>query len=549
VVRIPYSSLDSLSGAVVTFPDARGKRTKVKLKGFADRQMPTGTFYSCYRMKEVPLPDNVPFSSSYTIMNRDLLFLHSLWFDSEFRTDTFFYDIRLPLDFCLVYDIPHPELAGFIHIDTVLEPNSVIYRFTIVLKEQQEMKTAFARPDDRLREKSQLVRLLIAPIQYRGAESAYFVRRLRTLYHQPLILNDQTKALIDSLTGICTIRDSIISHLLRFAATKIRYLDVEVGYGSFVPDDVNHVAVSRQGDCKGLSAFLTQALRYKGFEADLALVSTLRHDPPMDFPSFSSGDHMVCALKENEGWTFLDPTDKHASYRTTSAGIQGCSAFILDGDAGVFLSIPVTPPGLNPEIFNFDLTLHDGMAEGFLTYSCTGCPAEMLSDFVLNTGAVSLDTDLADLVKYWFSDIHVSKPFFTLNRDTATIRSQVAYGKSACFESNGILYVSLRLIPVLFSLPNYIKHGQELIFGRTILKKGRIIIDPGRKIGNLTLPVIHHAASGLKMDIVAENTDHHVIINFELSCDRVLVREAEIGEFKAFEMLMEHSLSQFLAIH
>ena len=85
------------------------------------------------------------------------------------------------------------------------------------------------------------IRLIITPIDYVGNEDAYFNTWFTELIQPSEQLDSITINSIVEKVGNCKDNDSIIQILFNMVKSKIRYVDIEIGIGSFKPHDVNYI--------------------------------------------------------------------------------------------------------------------------------------------------------------------------------------------------------------------------------------------------------------------------------------------------------------------
>lgn len=94
--------------------------------------------------------------------------------------------------------------------------------------------------------------------------------------------DDAIQAEVHALTdGIQTASDKI-SAIYGFAASKVRYVALEVGMGRYQPHEASEVFANRYGDCKDQATFLISILRTAGFDAYPVLLN-VRDGMDVDF--------------------------------------------------------------------------------------------------------------------------------------------------------------------------------------------------------------------------------------------------------------------------
>jgi hypothetical protein len=71
-------------------------------------------------------------------------------------------------------------------------------------------------------------------------------------------------------------------------------------------------------------AFLIHSiLKSYEIESNLALSASITHAFDLDFPSIASADHIICCVKKNGKWIYLDATEISCQYGFPSTQIQG----------------------------------------------------------------------------------------------------------------------------------------------------------------------------------------------------------------------------------
>lgn len=122
---------------------------------------------------------------------------------------------------------------------------------------------------------------------------------------------------------------------------NIKYIAFEDGLAGFKPEDSDQVYAKKYGDCKGMANLTKDMLRIAGFDARLSWIGTNRIAYTYDIPSLAVDNHMICALKMDDKFMFLDATEKHHSFEEYAERLQGKQVLIEDGDSFIIKKIPV----------------------------------------------------------------------------------------------------------------------------------------------------------------------------------------------------------------
>jgi len=142
-------------------------------------------------------------------------------------------------------------------------------------------------------------------------------------------VNPGLKHIVDSLTANLTTAESKARSIYWWVQHNVKYVAFEDGMGGFVPRDAGLVCSRRFGDCKDMASILTEMLNTAGVQAYFTWIGT--RDLPYKFsktPLPLVSNHMICAIKLNDKFIFLDATDPTCAFGMPSSGIQDKEAMI-----------------------------------------------------------------------------------------------------------------------------------------------------------------------------------------------------------------------------
>ena len=153
-------------------------------------------------------------------------------------------------------------------------------------------------------------------------------------------VSDELADLTEELIKDADSDTASIAAIYHWVQEKIRYLAFHNGYAAFVPDIPDNVYNNKYGDCKGMANICKGMLLHLGFDARLAWVYSGNNCFSRDLPSISADNHMICALKLNDGFIYLDPTSKYTGLFEMNEGIQGKECIIENGNGYIIGQIP-----------------------------------------------------------------------------------------------------------------------------------------------------------------------------------------------------------------
>lgn len=140
-----------------------------------------------------------------------------------------------------------------------------------------------------------------------------------------------------------------------FVKNEIRYVDIENGINALVPRQCEKTLTNKLGDCKDMATLLTAIYRHFGFEAYTAISKTNSKSTPFEFPSIGYANHMICALKLNTEWYYLDPTEESCIFGDPSIQILGTEAFIIGHKTEYFKNVPNTVRAATSSNFSYSI--------------------------------------------------------------------------------------------------------------------------------------------------------------------------------------------------
>ncbi|WP_162847055.1 DUF3857 domain-containing protein [Mucilaginibacter gracilis] len=156
-------------------------------------------------------------------------------------------------------------------------------------------------------------------------------------------ISPELKSVVDSITAKATSAESKAKTIYSWVQRNIKYVAFEDGMEGFVPRDAGLVCSRRFGDCKDMASILTEMLNAAGVPAYFTWIGT--RDLPYKFsevPLPLVSNHMICAIKLNDQYIFLDGTDPTCVFGTPSYGIQDKEAMIaINEQEYKILKVPV----------------------------------------------------------------------------------------------------------------------------------------------------------------------------------------------------------------
>lgn len=231
--------------------------------------------------------------------------------------------------------------------------------------------------------------------------------------HSLTRLNDDADAqkvadLAREITRDCLTDSAKIAAIYDYVHDNIRYIAVEHGIYSHMPDLPSEVLRKRFGDCKGSAGLLRAMLRGAGIDGRFVWIGT--KDIPTDwteFPVLASGNHMIAAAVTGDSILYLDGTATYNPMGVIPAFIRGRQTLVEDTDRTCIVGrVPDMPVETDSYRIKVDMKpAADGSTDVSAAYSeiMTGAYSNRLQaslDFTIESKRNDLVTDyLASMVK------------------------------------------------------------------------------------------------------------------------------------------------------
>jgi transglutaminase-like putative cysteine protease len=139
----------------------------------------------------------------------------------------------------------------------------------------------------------------------------------------------QVKRVTDSLTANLKSPEAKARKIYNWVQQNIKYVAFEDGMGGFVPREAALVCTRRFGDCKDMASILTQMMGVAGIEAHYTWIGT--RNLPYKFsitPLPLVSNHMICTIKLDGNYIYLDGTDPTCVFGIPASHIQDKEAMI-----------------------------------------------------------------------------------------------------------------------------------------------------------------------------------------------------------------------------
>jgi hypothetical protein len=212
------------------------------------------------------------------------------------------------------------------------------------------------------------------------------------------VIDPALKHLVDTLTANLTTPESKARRIYSWVQQHIKYVAFEDGMGGFVPRDAGLVCSRRFGDCKDMASILTEMLNAAGVQAYFTWIGT--RDLPYKFSSEPLplvSNHMICAIKLDGQFIFLDGTDPTCVFGMPPSAIQGKEAMIgINEKEYKIIKVPVIDKSNNTEVDTTWLELTAEGLKGRIKKDLSGYPAMNMYGKLMYWNDKNIKEDMKD---------------------------------------------------------------------------------------------------------------------------------------------------------
>ena len=420
-VSIYYGELSSLSEIKAAYKEF-GKWQKISKKKMVSSSVLTNSFYDGFRKTTFAFPNLVgeyDFNYSYEKTTNEMLMLSSLDFRDANKTDTIAYKILLPLTHKLHFQFQDSlKNAELVTVSERQKNDKMEYAFIAIPDKAKKYPTTRAAS----------IRLIITPKSKDPFD--HYNDWYYELVRPKTNLNEVVKSAVRNEVLEMDNDLERIETVFNWIKDRTSYVAFEDGIGAFQPRDVNKTFTSQQGDCKDMSNLLCQALRTLGYDAKIAISSTIDHSFKLDFASVSSANHAICVLEHEGDWLFMDATEDSGFFGFPSRQIQGRNVFIVDDNEGMLQSVPVVKATDNTVHHEINLKEADNGLKGEIHFTYNGLSQIKFRDANKRIASSRLEENLKrylgeDAKNLVYEDVtlHIDETICEIKADVMTERN------------------------------------------------------------------------------------------------------------------------------
>ncbi|WP_117884520.1 transglutaminase-like domain-containing protein [Aureibaculum luteum] len=506
----------------------KGKRFKLLKNNEVNEENLELDYIASRKVKLIVVPPNEEARITYTLQCKELMYFSDLRFFSNNEIDTLKYQISVPDSFRFIHNTIYKDSLNYLSIDSVKSTNLTKWNIEVIPKKIEPNPLSFFGIYRNI--KQPLMRTLIIPASYSGMERKYMndwylkkVERKRGLDAASIQkINELTKGVTDPI--------EITKILYNYVQNNMKYVAIEIGMGAFIPTAANEVLTNKQGDCKDLSNFLSEALNYKGIRSDIALAATYDHISDCDFPSLSSANHVICIAYIADKPILLDPTDPIHFMETPVQSLQNRSILIINSDGGAFFKVNSFTPQQN--LINYEITLdasaNNALLEGIFKANYHGISGNFLKREFKYVGKTKVNATAKKHYESVFGNQTISDLKINNNDNAFETKGKLAVnGKIIKDGVNRFLFIDF--LPRIFESVERETLLQGSHIGSPFDKKINLKIKMDEPVQNFK-PIEHrYSDNGVSLVLKISNPSEYIIAcNYEFVFDHIFINKENV---------------------
>ncbi len=534
VINIYYGELDEIKNLSVRYRNAKGKWKTLSRKNISSSAVNTQSFYGGIRKQSFILEKqngSFPFEVNYEMLTKDLMFLASISLNDERVVDTFDYKITIPNSHTLQYKLDD-NTEDQIEVNKSEGEKQKLYHFT---------SNKNSRPKDKDTEPIR-VRMMVHPNEVEPFD--HFNDWYRELVKPHSKINSKTIAAMKNAIEGLTDENEKIKAIFQLVQKKISYISFESGIGAVQPRDVNQIFEYKQGDCKDMGNLLCQSLRHFGFEAYMAISSSVSHRWDLDFPCLASANHAICVIKVNDEWKYLDATESHGIYGYPSRHIQDRNIFIINEEKGLLHKIEKVMPENNLANYNFRFTQNKNGLEGDFNFQLNGL-SQIDFVYIQNYSTVDKTNEMVtNYLESWAKNIDVASVNLETGLLTSSLNGQVSSAKNFTALKQKT-YLSLNFLPKPPLSDQQLDTDEQLITYQAVNNHYNVIIDLEKNIRLKDFDAVNFEEQGMIFQFnVSQESPTQIKINYHYYNEHIFIKNDLVEPYNRINNLINETLQK-----
>jgi hypothetical protein len=344
-------------------------------------------------------------------------------------------------------------------------------------------------------------------------------------------------------------------NIFNWVQKNIRYIAYEDSLGGYKPREASYVFNKKFGDCKDMTSLLKTMCIAAGLDARFTWIGT--HIMPHKVeatPTPSVFNHMICAVKINNTWLYLDATDNEIPFGKIPEYLQGKQAFIEDQPNKFLLKvIPFSDAQQNVYIDTTFIKINQNDIEGSIKSYYWGYNAWDVRMKMKYTSQKDFEKVMNDQLKRGNNKFKSYN--LTIHSDTSDDKS---FHIDALYKIENYIHpldesymVNMHLVkPYIFNLSNLNNRTLPLYFNapKTTQLTSLLEIPKGFKVSSL--PTIFEKAYGelAKVKIIYTSNDQFVILNCHIEFHKSFIQPKNFSLLNEMVIDLQNAYKQNIII-
>lgn len=163
-------------------------------------------------------------------------------------------------------------------------------------------------------------------------------------------------------------------HIYEWVQKNMHYIAFEDKLSGFIPREATAICKNKYGDCKDMTSIQVALYRKVGIDAYFTWIGT--RDKPYTYeetPLPIADNHMICTIKLDNEWIFVDGTDPLIPFGYPPYAIQGKEALVgIDANNYKIIKVPEMLAEKNTVVDSTAIHLNGKAVEGATTVNYQG---------------------------------------------------------------------------------------------------------------------------------------------------------------------------------
>lgn len=340
--QIYYSSLDKLLkfDAKTIVSTNKGKLKTISVKTWETSSVDQrGVFYSGQEKVEFDYPNTIKGAQcalNYSKEIHDPQFVSSFVFGNNYPVKSLTFSITFPKHVDVHLELIQADSLEVNYHSTVIEDKEThVYTIQNIpeYREIEKLKSyLYILPQMMVRIKSYEAkdgrRINIGnDVSDLYAWYSSLISKIADVDSEALKINLRNK--VDELVNTLTTEEEKVEAIYNWVQHNIKYIAFEDGMNGFIPRNAFQILDNRYGDCKDMANLIKTMLEYAEIPAYFTWIGT-RSKPYTynDVPNVCVDNHMICTVKLDGKYVFLDGTNANLPFNSIPSEIQGKQALI-----------------------------------------------------------------------------------------------------------------------------------------------------------------------------------------------------------------------------